>query len=600
MRALPLAAAVLALLPALAHAETRYATPNPAAEADCTQGNPCAVMAAIEMAQADVDDVQLAAGDYGPVSNSKAIVIHGAPGTRPRIIGAGNPAAILTGGTLADVEVVQTTATDHAIEAANAVVQRVVARSTGMQGVALYLRDGAVVRSSAAFAPGDGGRAISVYEAPGGVVLHGVTATAAADALFVEAAVSNDARVTATNTILRGGDSDVEMVTAGGDATATLDHSAYRPAAVVGIGLTNAGDNITADPVLAADGIHQAVTSPTLNAGVADANTPKDIDGEARSQGPAPDIGADERAPEPVVEPTPSPTAVPTVAPTATPIPAPQALPFDTTLPGFISVKFAKPPVAGQLTDLVVEVLDPDSPILGLIIDLGPLGYIGHTACRTLAPSGAFVAGESQKFTIPVVFNTPGLQTYALEIRSGGCTGAQQSSRTELSTLVGSGALIARGRIAQTAPVSCAGSARPTPAGVRRLASAVVCLMNAERKKLGLKPLKVNRKLTKSAKAHTNDMLSKKYYNHQRPGGPTLGSRIRKARYRGGAGENLGLASSTLATPAAMMKAWMGSPMHKANILQRRFRAVGVYVQARDPLGRMRGAAIYTVNFGTR
>src|SRR5688572_19834561 len=106
-RALLLAIAVLALLPSLSYAETRYATPSPAAESDCTQGDPCSVMDAITMAQ-DGDDVELAAGDYGAVVNmTKAISIHGAPGTRPRIINVAEPALSLGAGTISDVEVVQ-------------------------------------------------------------------------------------------------------------------------------------------------------------------------------------------------------------------------------------------------------------------------------------------------------------------------------------------------------------------------------------------------------------------------------------------------------------------------------------------------------------
>lgn len=128
----------------------------------------------------------------------------------------------------------------------------------------------------------------------------------------------------------------------------------------------------------------------------------------------------------------------------------------------------------------------------------------------------------------------------------------------------------------------------------------VICLINQERKRRRLRPLKLNKRLVKSATAQGNDMLSRGYYNHQRPGGPSLKARARRAKYRGNTGENLGLASGSLATPAAMMKAWMASPPHRANFLQRRFRAIGVHAIANDPLERMRGAGLYTINFGTK
>jgi uncharacterized protein YkwD len=75
---------------------------------------------------------------------------------------------------------------------------------------------------------------------------------------------------------------------------------------------------------------------------------------------------------------------------------------------------------------------------------------------------------------------------------------------------------------------------------------------------------------------------------------------VRKAKYRGRAGENLGLGSGGLARPAGMLGMWLKSPPHRANILRAGFRSIGVSVRATDPLKRMRGAAIYTVNFGTR
>lgn len=109
--------------------------------------------------------------------------------------------------------------------------------------------------------------------------------------------------------------------------------------------------------------------------------------------------------------PTAEPTASPTPVPTATPAPV------DPTLPGVLSAKFATPPVANKVTNLVIEVLDPDSPVLGVIIDLGPAGFVGHLACTTLTPSRG---GKPQTFTIPVLFTAPGLQTYVVQIRSGG------------------------------------------------------------------------------------------------------------------------------------------------------------------------------------
>jgi uncharacterized protein YkwD len=228
-----------------------------------------------------------------------------------------------------------------------------------------------------------------------------------------------------------------------------------------------------------------------------------------------------------------------------------------------------------------------------VLVDLGPGGgAVGISACRTFSPPPP---GQTAKLTIPVVFPAPGLQTYALEIRSGGCA-SQQTGRSEQSTQVQSGALLARTAQAK----GCGAGILPRAGAEQKLAAAVICLINRERARKRLKPLTPNPRLAASAAAHTADMLQRGYYNHQRPGGPSLGARMRKARYRGDGGENLGLANGTLARPDQMTKMWMKSPMHRANILMRRFRAIGVSVQAKDPLKKMSGAAIYTVNFGTR
>src|SRR5688572_17913024 len=159
-RALPLAIAVLALLPSTSlAANTYHVAPNAPAEADCSVDTPCSWGMAIEQVQ-DGDTIQLTAGDHtGPLSNNaKDITIQGAPGSRPRILGDADPALSLTNGRVRDVEIVQPSASNIALIANQAVVERVIARSTGMTGVAMRLGEGAIVRSSAAFAPGQGGR----------------------------------------------------------------------------------------------------------------------------------------------------------------------------------------------------------------------------------------------------------------------------------------------------------------------------------------------------------------------------------------------------------------------------------------------------------
>lgn len=579
---------VLALAPSPAAAATTYhVTPSPDENPDCSPADPCSLGEAMELASSG-DEIVLGAGEYtGPVNNSKAITIRGAQGTRPVITGIAEPAVAMYGGALSDVEVVQQSQ-GVAVSAQGATVERVVARAASNASVAFQLGSAAVLRSSAGFAPGTGGIGVNVENAPESAEIMNVTLAAGGPALRVDSTFSVPAHVTATNSILRGGTADVQLVQGAHPVSATVDHSAFRPGQVVtnGPALQTGAGNLASDPLLAADLIHQLGASPTIDAGAAATGT--DVDGEPRTQGAGTDIGADERA-----KPEPEPTATPTPEPAATASPAPTASTpaLDLTLPGVLSADFPTPPVAGRASDLVIELFDPDSPVIGVLVDLGPAGAVGLSACRTFSPPAP---GQAVKLTIPVIFPAPGLQSYALEIRSGGC-GSQQSSRSEFSTQVQTGALVAHASQAKRCRVVL-----PKAGNEQQVAAAVICLMNRERARRRLRPLTPNPRLAASAAAHTADMLAKGYYNHQRPGGPTLTARTRRAKYRGGAGENLGLANGLLARPDQMMKMWMKSPMHRANILMRRFRAVGVSVQAKDPMKRLTGAAIYTVNFGTR
>jgi uncharacterized protein YkwD len=62
-------------------------------------------------------------------------------------------------------------------------------------------------------------------------------------------------------------------------------------------------------------------------------------------------------------------------------------------------------------------------------------------------------------------------------------------------------------------------------------------------------------------------------------------------------GENLGYGSGGSATPRAIVDAWMGSAGHRANILQRRFHAIGIGIASGTPDGA--AGATYSTDFGS-
>ena len=65
-------------------------------------------------------------------------------------------------------------------------------------------------------------------------------------------------------------------------------------------------------------------------------------------------------------------------------------------------------------------------------------------------------------------------------------------------------------------------------------------------------------------------------------------------------GENLAWGTYTLATPQAIVSAWIASPGHLANILESRYRETGIGVEPAVPesLGEGNPGATYAQEFG--
>ncbi len=120
-------------------------------------------------------------------------------------------------------------------------------------------------------------------------------------------------------------------------------------------------------------------------------------------------------------------------------------------------------------------------------------------------------------------------------------------------------------------------------------------LHNQKRKSRGLRPLCVHPKLTKAARAHSADMIRRDYFGHG-----NVGRRLKRHGYNWRVyGENIGGGTGSYAYPRRVFKRWMNSSVHRANILDRRFREIGIGT-ARGNYKGHRGWTMYTVDFGTR
>ena len=154
---------------------------------------------------------------------------------------------------------------------------------------------------------------------------------------------------------------------------------------------------------------------------------------------------------------------------------------------------------------------------------------------------------------------------------------------------------------------SCAGADEtPSEQNLALVRAATLCLINREREGSGESPLAVNQRLEQIAQSHSQDMSSADYFDHTGPHGDSAVSRMRAAGYLSGSvigyeiGENIAWGTLWLATPRAIVAAWMASAGHRANILDGHFRDTGIGISPHPlaSLARGQAGAMYTQDFG--
>ncbi|CAM5285500.1 CAP domain-containing protein [Streptomyces abikoensis] len=113
-----------------------------------------------------------------------------------------------------------------------------------------------------------------------------------------------------------------------------------------------------------------------------------------------------------------------------------------------------------------------------------------------------------------------------------------------------------------------------TPGGLARLTAEVIALTNAERAAAGLRPLAADHRLAAAAQAHSDDMVARDFYAHTSPEGGEPWDRARAAGApHPGIGENIACGQRSA---AEVVRDWMNSPGHRANILKPDFAHIGV------------------------
>lgn len=109
-------------------------------------------------------------------------------------------------------------------------------------------------------------------------------------------------------------------------------------------------------------------------------------------------------------------------------------------------------------------------------------------------------------------------------------------------------------------------------------AEQVVALVNKERAKEGLAPLTIQQDIVKAASVRAGEIQNS--FSHTRPNGTSFTTALKEAgvSYRG-AGENIAWGQKT---PEEVVKAWMNSPSHRENIMNKNFTNMGVGYQTNN------------------
>ncbi len=115
---------------------------------------------------------------------------------------------------------------------------------------------------------------------------------------------------------------------------------------------------------------------------------------------------------------------------------------------------------------------------------------------------------------------------------------------------------------------------RTTTYGSSVVSTILIDLTNQSRRENGLPPLLYNQRLYNAADMKGHDMVARDYFAHFAPDGTSPWHWYNQAGYQFlFAGENLAI---NYRSSRAVQNAWMNSPKHRQNILDKRFEDIGI------------------------
>jgi uncharacterized protein YkwD len=120
-------------------------------------------------------------------------------------------------------------------------------------------------------------------------------------------------------------------------------------------------------------------------------------------------------------------------------------------------------------------------------------------------------------------------------------------------------------------------------------------VVNEVRAKHGLRPLKVDPALARTARSYTATMIRTDVFTHGDMFGRLAGSGAAGPAY----GENLAWGTGPYATARGVVRGWMASPGHRANLLRPGWNRIGLGALRGNFLGYDR-ATVVTADFAGR
>ena len=174
-------------------------------------------------------------------------------------------------------------------------------------------------------------------------------------------------------------------------------------------------------------------------------------------------------------------------------------------------------------------------------------------------------------------------------------TGSRRAARTHslLASFILALALAATSTLAAPPADAAAGSR------MDRTERGIVKLINSYRARHGRPRLRASRRLNRAADRHSREMVAHDFFAHSSRNGTAATTRVRRSSDARTVGENIAfLGAGERRAARRVVDMWIGSPGHRAVLLNSSFHRIGVGRRGGD-LGGSRGDA-FTADFASR